>query len=73
MPQITIMKRAALSSRSASLSTYRNLVEKSNAVDPEFQVVGAVQTVLSEEWAHHQFATRDLARHDQLATEAGEN
>jgi hypothetical protein len=27
-----------------------------------FKVVGALQTVMFEEWAHHQYATRDLAR-----------
>jgi hypothetical protein len=27
----------------------------------QFQVVGALQTVLFESWAHHQYATRDLA------------
>ena len=29
--------------------------------DGQFQVVGALQTVLFEIWAHHQYATRDLA------------
>ena len=29
--------------------------------DGQFQVVGALQVVLFETWAHHQFATRDLA------------
>ena len=29
--------------------------------DGQFQVVGALQCVLFEEWAHHQYATRDLA------------
>lgn len=30
--------------------------------DGRFQVAGALQTVLFEEWAHHQYATRDLNR-----------
>ena len=29
--------------------------------DGQFQVVGALQVVLFESWAHHQYATRDLA------------
>jgi hypothetical protein len=29
--------------------------------DGRYTVVGAVQTVLFEEWAHHEYATRDLA------------
>jgi hypothetical protein len=29
--------------------------------DGRFQVVGALQVVLFETWAHHQYATRDLA------------
>ena len=28
----------------------------------QFSVAGALQTVLFEEWAHHLYATRDLAR-----------
>jgi hypothetical protein len=32
-------------------------------------VVGALQTVTFEEWAHHQYATRDLARLDADATD----
>ena len=27
----------------------------------QFSVIGALQTVLFEEWAHHEYATRDLA------------
>jgi DinB superfamily len=27
----------------------------------QFQVVGALQVILFETWAHHQYATRDLA------------
>jgi hypothetical protein len=37
--------------------------------DGRFTVVGALQTVMFEEWAHHQYATRDLARLDADATD----
>jgi hypothetical protein len=37
--------------------------------DGRFTVVGALQTVTFEEWAHHQYATRDLARLDADATD----
>jgi hypothetical protein len=37
--------------------------------DGRFTVVGALQTVMFEEWAHHQYATRDLARLDVAATD----
>ena len=30
--------------------------------DGRFSVAGALQTTVFEEWAHHQYATRDLAR-----------
>ena len=35
----------------------------------QFQVVGALQVVLFETWAHHQYATRDLAILEQQSTE----
>jgi DinB superfamily len=34
----------------------------------QFTVAGAVQTVLFEEWAHHQYATRDLGRLESSAS-----
>jgi DinB superfamily len=59
-----------LDSRRRSMRLVRDLISRSSTVDlarrcvpreGRFQVVGALQVVIFEEWAHHQYAQRDLA------------
>jgi len=42
--------------------TAEDLARRCAPRDGRFTVAGALQTVLFEEWAHQQYATRDLAR-----------
>jgi hypothetical protein len=57
-------------SRRRATAQVRDLISRSSTVDlarrcvpreGRFQVVGALQVVIFEEWAHHQYAERDLA------------
>ena len=43
-----------------AISSAGQLSRPCHAHFAQFSVLGASQTVLSEEWAHHHFATRDL-------------
>jgi hypothetical protein len=58
---------AAWSDRSLRVDTFlRTLTDEEMtrtcaAIGGKFQVAGAVQTLVSEAWAHHEFAMRDLA------------
>ena len=42
--------------------TLAELDRRCTRFDGQFTVLGAVQNVIFEEWAHHVYATRDLAR-----------
>jgi len=57
-----------LALRAERRAIVRDLIDGSTADDlgrsagKQFTVLGAVQVVMFEEWAHHRFAARDLAR-----------
>ena len=68
-----------LDSRRRAMAQVRDLISRSSTVDlarrcvpreGRFQVVGALQVVVFEEWAHHQYAKRDLALLDSYSGSA---
>jgi DinB superfamily len=61
-------ERAAQVGRVVDRLDDRELHRTCRPRDGRFTVVGALQTVMFEEWAHHRYATRDLARLDAGAT-----
>jgi len=57
-------ERAAQVGRVVDRLDDRELHRSCRPRDGRVTVVGALQTVMFEEWAHHRYATRDLARLD---------
>jgi hypothetical protein len=53
--------RESLMAELLSQLSVRQLNRSCTALDGQFTVLGALQNVIFEEWAHHQYAVRDLA------------
>ena len=53
--------RGAIASTSIASTSLVGFDRKCARFDSQFAVLGAFQNVIFEDWAHHYYATRDLA------------
>ena len=59
--EVLAIRRERQEMVAAAIASVDNLTRPCHAHLAQFPVLGAFQVVLSEEWAHHHFATRDLS------------
>jgi hypothetical protein len=58
--EVLILRRQRQTMVAGAITSIADLAQPCHAHLAGFSVLGAIQVVLFEEWAHHSFATRDL-------------
>ena len=59
--EVLVIRRQRQAMVADAIASVDDLARPCHAHLAQFPVLGALQVALSEEWAHHHFATRDLS------------